>query len=249
MGFFPPSSQGFQRREAEGKTREDHWQMPYLPLDPEDIGRNYEAIIRVNSQSGKGGAAYIILKKLHLDLPRGLQVAFSHIVQRQADNLGRELLADEITELFEKTFYLQRNPRFTIVDYSITPDRSQSPAPPAPGKTQDIRNMKRVFEGVVAVDGREHRLRGRGNGPISSLADALKQVGVEIDVVDYKEHAIGEGRDVKAATYIECVANEQKFWGVGIHEDVVQSSLIALLGAASTVSLCGVLTLLSHSSH
>jgi 2-isopropylmalate synthase len=97
----------------------------------------------------------------------------------------------------------------------------------------------RVFEGVIAVDGVEHKLRGRGNGPISSLANALRTVGVDLDVQDYKEHAVGRGREVKAATYIECVASgaEEKVWGVGIHEDVVQSSLIALLSAASNVSL------------
>ncbi|KAH6667067.1 2-isopropylmalate synthase [Plectosphaerella plurivora] len=226
---------GFQKREAEGNTDEDHWRLPYLPLDPKDIGRTYEAVIRVNSQSGKGGTAWIILRKLQLDLPRGLQVAFSSIVQKRADHLGRELLSEEITALFEETYFLRENPRFSIIDYSISPDRSQSPAPPAPGRTQDTTNLARVFEGVIAIDGKECKLRGRGNGSISSLANALKDIGVDLDVNDYKEHAIGEGRHVKAATYIECtIANSnQKVWGIGIHEDVVQSSLIALLSAAS----------------
>ncbi|KAI8714810.1 Pyruvate carboxyltransferase domain-containing protein [Fusarium sp. LHS14.1] len=226
---------GMRAREREAKTYEDYWEVPYLPLDPQDIGRTYEAIIRVNSQSGKGGAAWIILRKLHLDIPRGLQVAFSSIVQKKTDGLGRELRPEEITDLFETTYFLNENPRFSLVDYSITPDRSQSPAPPAPGKTQETKNLNRVFEGVVSVDGREINLRGRGNGPISSMANALKDVGVDLDVNDYKEHAIGEGRGVKAASYIECkIGNtKQTVWGVGIHEDVVQSSLIALLSAAS----------------
>src|SRR3954463_10971974 len=103
---------GFQVREQEGKTDEDRGQKPSLPLDPEDIGRTYEAIIRVNSQSGKGGAAWIILRKLQLDLPRGLQVSFSRIVQKQADELGRELLSAEISDLFEQTYFLKENPRF-----------------------------------------------------------------------------------------------------------------------------------------
>ena len=231
---------GFKTREAQGAAYEDHWELPYLPLDPQDIGRTYEAVIRVNSQSGKGGAAWIILRKLELDLPRGLQVAFSNVVQRRADELGRELLSAEITDLFEQTYFLRENPRFNILDYSISVDRSTSPAPPASGtcRTQDTRDLARVFEGVVSIDGKEYRLRGRGNGPISSLANALKSVGIDLDVADYKEHAIGEGREVKAATYIECTAagTAQKVWGVGIHEDVVQSSLIALLGAASNVS-------------
>ncbi|GJN77027.1 hypothetical protein PLIIFM63780_000515 [Purpureocillium lilacinum] len=226
---------GFQLREKDNLGYEDRWQIPYLPLDPQDIGRTYEAVIRVNSQSGKGGAAWIILRQLQLDLPRGLQVAFSKVVQRKADALGRELRPQEITELFEQTYFLNSNPRFGIVDYSIMPDRTTSPAPPAPGKTQDTKDLKRVFDGVIVCDGKEYKLRGRGNGPISSLANALRSVGVNLDVQDYKEHAIGKGRDVKAATYIECTAagSNTKVWGVGIHEDVVQSSLIALLSAAS----------------
>lgn len=229
---------GFQLRERENLAYDAPWQIPYLPLDPQDIGRTYEAVIRVNSQSGKGGAAWIILRQLQLDLPRGLQVAFSKVVQRKADDLGRELRSQEITDLFEKTYFLKENPRFSIIDYNISTDRGSSPAPPAPGKTQDTKNLFRVFEGVILCDGREFKLRGRGNGPISSLAHALKGVGVNLDVHDYKEHAIGKGRDVKAATYIECTAAgcDTMVWGVGIHQDVVQSSLTALLSAASNVS-------------
>ncbi|KAF2148445.1 2-isopropylmalate synthase [Myriangium duriaei CBS 260.36] len=227
---------GFQTRKQEGVTREDPWQVPYLPLDPQDIGRTYEAIIRVNSQSGKGGAAWIILRTLELDLPRGLQVAFSKIVQRRTDSLGRELQAKEIAELFVDAYHLERNPRFSLVDYDISTDRSQSPAPPGPGKTQSNRNLKRRFQGVIEIDGQEHHIKGMGNGALSALANALHSVGVDLDVADYKEHAIGRGRDVKAATYIECTTptSTTKVWGVGIHQDVVQASLIALLSAASS---------------
>lgn len=236
---------GFQLRKKEGTTNEDFWQVPYLPLDPQDIGRTYEAIIRVNSQSGKGGASWIILRNLELDLPRGLQIAFSKVVQKRADQVGRELLSSEITELFESTYYLKENPRFTLVDYTISIDRSTSPAPPAPGKHQDTKNLKRSFEGVVSIDGQEHKLVGMGNGPISSLANALSTIGIDLDVADYKEHsisgdakAVGGGKNVKAVSYIECTSagSAQKVWGVGIHEDVVQSSLIAMLSAASNVS-------------
>ncbi|PFH59280.1 hypothetical protein XA68_12596 [Ophiocordyceps unilateralis] len=229
---------GFQLRERDGLAYDDRWQIPYLPLDPQDIGRTYEAVIRVNSQSGKGGAAWIILRQLQLDLPRGLQVAFSRVVQKRADHLGRELRSQEITELFEETYFIKDNPRFTIVDYSIQPDRSSSPGPATLGKTQDTKDMKRVFEGVVLCNGTEHQLRGRGNGPISSLASALKGVGVNLDVQDYKEHAIGRGRQAKAASYIECTAadSDERVWGVGIHQDVVQSSLTALLSAASNLA-------------
>ncbi|KEZ45795.1 hypothetical protein SAPIO_CDS1604 [Scedosporium apiospermum] len=232
---------GFQNRKRLGLTSEDPWNdpwngMPYLPLDPQDIGRNYEAIIRVNSQSGKGGSAFILQSKMELDLPRGLQVAFSAVVQNRAEELGRELLATEITDLFETTYFLGENPHFSLVDYSITPDRSQSPLPTT-GKTQDTKDLIRIFDGVILVDGKEVKLRGRGNGPISSMVAALKEINLDLDVNDYKEHAIGEGRGVKAASYIECkpAGSKKTVWGVGIHEDVVQSSLIALLSAASNL--------------
>jgi 2-isopropylmalate synthase len=229
---------GFQQRKAAGAKDDDPWQLPYLPLDPQDIGRTYEAIIRVNSQSGKGGASWIILRNLELDLPRGLQVAFGKVVQKRTEDVGRELLSIEVQDLFEQTYFLKQNPRFKLVDYSISTDRSASPAPPAPGKAQNTTNLKRRFEGVISVDGREVELKGVGNGPISSLANALSSVGVYLEVADYREHSIGLGSDVKAASYIECTAAgaPAKVWGVGVHEDVVQSSLIALLSAASNVS-------------
>jgi len=229
---------GFQVRKRDGATAESPWVIPYLPLDPQDIGRTYEAIIRVNSQSGKGGVAWIILRNLELDLPRGLQVAFSKIVQKEADHVGRELLPNEIVILFKDAYHIERNPRFHLLDYDITTDRSASPGPRAMGKTQSNKNLKRRFSGVIEIDGQEHDIKGVGNGAISSLANALRALGIELEVADYKEHAIGEGSNVQAATYIECSSSgsSQKVWGVGIHEDVVQASLIALLSAASSVS-------------
>lgn len=227
---------GFMFRQSHGAKPEEPWVMPYLPLDPEDIGRTYEAIIRVNSQSGKGGVAWIIMRNLGLDLPRGLQVAFSKIVQVEADRKSRELLPKEIVTLFEEAYHLQRNPRFNLIDYSITTERSMSPAPAQAGKTPTTRNLRRVFSGIVEIDGQEHSIKGVGNGPISALSNALKNLGIDLDVADYKEHSIGEGRETKAVTYIETTASNsvQKVWGVGIHEDVVQASLIALLSAASS---------------
>jgi 2-isopropylmalate synthase len=237
---------GFKIRDENGATDLDKWEVPYLPLDPADIGRTYEAIIRVNSQSGKGGVAWIISRTLDLDLPRGLQVAFSKIVQRETDKLGRELQGTEIKNLFVEEYHLERNPRFHLVDYDITADRSVSPAPPAAGKTASSRDLRRRFKGVIEIDGKEHSIEGVGNGALSSLANAIKNLGIELDIADYKEHAIttkatGEkgGKNVKAATYIECTAfgSKQKVWGVGIHEDVVLASLHALLSAASSVSI------------
>jgi 2-isopropylmalate synthase len=229
---------GFQVRKQQRATDDTPWSIPYLPLDPKDIGRTYEAVIRVNSQSGKGGVAWIIQRELDLDLPRGLQVAFSKIVQRDADSLGRELLPTEIVKLFEDAYHLRRNPRFELVDYDITTDRSVSPAPAEAGKTPSSKNLRRIFKGVISIDSIEHKIMGVGNGAISALANALKNLGIELDVADYKEHAIGEGKDVRAATFIECMTSgsKQRVWGVGIHEDVVTGSLIALLSAASSVS-------------
>lgn len=234
---------GFQARKTDGSRPEDPWQMPYLPLDPQDIGRTYEAVIRVNSQSGKGGVAWIIMNSLGLDLPRGLQVAFSRIVQREADMKGRELLPREIAGLFEEAYHLKRNPRFTLIDYNISAVRSDSAAtsiglPPQNGApAQNTSSLKRQFAGVIAIDGVQHPLIGVGTGAISSLANALHSLGIDLDVADYKEHALSPGKEVKAATYIECMASgnpHEKVWGVGIHEDVVQASLIALLSAASS---------------
>ncbi|KAI5847004.1 hypothetical protein BZA05DRAFT_406117 [Tricharina praecox] len=228
---------GFNMREKQGLTDDDHWAMPYLPLDPADIGRTYEAIIRVNSQSGKGGVAWIIQRALELDMPRGLQIAFSKVVQRETEALGRELKPKEIQTLFENEYYLNTPSRINLVDYEFSTDRSASPVP---GLEKASANPRRTFVGIVSMDGREHSIRGVGNGPISSLANALRCIGLELDVKDYKEHAIGQGRDVKAATFIECIvggssSKPQTIWGVGIHEDTAQSSLIAILSAASKV--------------
>ncbi|KAF2726332.1 2-isopropylmalate synthase [Polychaeton citri CBS 116435] len=227
---------GFQARKQAGAKTEDRWLMPYLPLDPQDIGRTYEAIIRVNSQSGKGGVAWVIQRTLELDLPRGLQVAFSKIVQRETDMLGREMQSSEIKELFVESYHLQKNPRFHLVDYRIDSDRSTSPAPPSAGRTASNKDLRRHFAGVIEIDGKEHHIQGTGNGALSALANALKGLSIDLDVADYKEHSIGSGRDTKAATYIECTAANAptKVWGVGIHQDVVQASLIALLSAASS---------------
>jgi 2-isopropylmalate synthase len=236
---------GFKLRESANSTDDDEWVIPYLPLDPQDIGRNYEAVIRVNSQSGKGGAAWVILRSLELDLPRALQVEFSKIVQRQTEALNRELRPKEITELFEDAYHLKSNPRFNLVDYNITTDRSQSPAPPEPGKALNTKNLKRRFTGIIEIDGIQHAITGVGPGAISSLANALASLGIDLDVVDYKEHSIGTGRDVRAATYLQCTAagSKEQVWGIGIHQDVVQASLIALLSAASSVRFSSTISL------
>ena len=228
-------TKGFKIRKGQGCADDDRWIIPYLPLDPTDIGRTYEAVIRVNSQSGKGGAAWIIQRTLELELPRGLQIAFSKVVQAETETLSRELRPNEIKRLFEKEYFLTEDckPRIALVDYEFSTDRSMSPVL---GLGKQSANSRRTFFGVIEMDGREHSIKGTGNGPISSLASALKTIGVDIDVKDYKEHAIGSGRNTKAATFIECVSCGKTVWGVGIHEDAAQASLIAMLSAASSVS-------------
>ncbi|ORY00088.1 2-isopropylmalate synthase LeuA, allosteric domain-containing protein [Clohesyomyces aquaticus] len=134
-------------------------------------------------------------------------------------------------------YYLKRNLRFSLINYNITTDRSSSLLPLSKaGKTASNRNLKRLFSGVIKINGLEHKIRRVGNGAILSLANALQTLGIDLNVADYKEHAVRGGKDVKAATYIECTAagSNHKVWGVGIHEDVVQASLIALLSAASS---------------
>ena len=157
-------------------------------------------------------------------------------MQKQADHLSRELKATEIIQLFEDT-YLRST--IDLIDYDISADRSVSLVS-EPGQTHSSTNLNRMFRGVIAMNGRQHHLSGVGNGAISSFANALNQsLGIVLDVTDYKEHAIGEGKEVKAATYIECTTsgNEQKkVWGVAIHQDVVQASLMALLSAASSTT-------------
>ncbi|KAL4809186.1 2-isopropylmalate synthase [Aspergillus unguis] len=205
---------GFKIREDANADDNVEWEIPYLPLDPQDIGRTYEAVIRVNSQSGKGGAAWVILRTLELDLPRALQVEFSKIVQKRTEEVNRELRPTELVSLFEDAYHLKSNPRFNLVDYNITTDRSQSPAPPEPGKALNTKNLKRRFTGIIEIDGQQHAITGVGNGALSSLANALATLGIDLDVVDYKEHSIGQGtgkgRDVKAATYIHCSAAGSK---------------------------------------
>ncbi|RPB23018.1 2-isopropylmalate synthase [Terfezia boudieri ATCC MYA-4762] len=228
---------GFQIRKDQGCAYDDRWIIPYLPLDPADIGRTYEAVIRVNSQSGKGGVAWVIQRTLDLDLPRGLQIAFSKVVQAETEALNRELKPSEIKYLFEKEYFLTGDckPRITLVDYEVSTDRSMSPV----GLGKQSANSRKTFVGIIEIDGRERSIKGTGNGPISSLANALKTIGMDLDVKDYKEHAIGSGTETKAATFIECLAGGQTVWGVGIHEDAAQASLIAMLSAASSLVSSG----------
>lgn len=204
-----------KKKKANGKSV--RWQLPYLPLDPEDIGRTYEAIIRVNSQSGKGGSAWVILRNLELDLPRGLQVAFSKVVQEQAEVKGQELTNEELCELFKVEYFIDNEPskqKYELIDYSLSNSKGG-----ARSITVDLK-----------VGGVERTIEGSGNGPISAFANAVsKELGVEIDVKHYHEHSLGKDSNSQAATYIEASHKNITRWGVGIHEDVSQASFLSLI--------------------
>lgn len=206
---------------AQAARNDDYWEVPYLPIDPADLGRSYEAVIRVNSQSGKGGVAWVIEQDKGLRLPKRLQADFSRHVQALADRTSRELDAADIWNCFTSAYHLEGEQRFALDAY----DETRNP------------NGERIFAGHVRVDGRSQSVSGRGNGLISSVVDALRQAcGIEIDVADYHEHALGSGADAQAAAYVECRgADGGAVWGVGIDADIATASVRAVLSAANAI--------------
>ena len=207
--------------EANEKQNDEHWRVPYLPIDPADLGRSYEAVIRVNSQSGKGGFAWVLEKDQGLKLPKKMQADFSKAVQNMADDLGRELNAADIWDAFRKTYHVQTHPKhFQLVDYEET-------------RASD---GTRIFAGTIAVEGQEQRVSGRGNGLISSVVSTIEDAfGLHLEICDYTEHALGTGRDARAAAYLECRDGAgNTIWGCGIDEDVATASVRAVLSAANS---------------
>ncbi|MCC6466891.1 MAG: 2-isopropylmalate synthase [Alphaproteobacteria bacterium] len=201
------------------------WEVPYLPIDPADLGRSYEAIIRINSQSGKGGIAYLLKTDHGLDLPRRLQVEFSKTIQRIADETGKEIAADLIWSTF-KSEYLDRDAPIRFVDHKSWPDTAAAGL--------------RAVEADIVDRGKARKIAGKGNGPIAAYVDALSsQAGVAIKVSDYHEHATGHGADATAVAYIEAeTADGRTVWGVAMDPDIVTASLKAVTGAANR-SLAG----------
>ena len=204
---------------AQEKRNDDLWSVPYLPIDPADLGRSYEAVIRVNSQSGKGGFAWVLEQDQGLKLPKRMQAHFSRHVQELADELGRELQAPDIWGVFRKVYRLDVPQHFQLVEY----------------EESRAADGTRMFAGKNSVDGKVQSVSGRGNGLISSVVATLKDgFGVDIDVRDYSEHAMGSGSDARAAAYVECaLADGRVIWGVGIDEDVATASVRAILSAAN----------------
>jgi 2-isopropylmalate synthase len=206
---------------AQEQRNDQLWEVPYLPIDPADLGRSYEAVIRVNSQSGKGGVAWVLEQDKGLKLPKRMQGDLSRHVQALADENSRELHAADIWGVFQSTYHLDGPQRFKLGDYEET----------------RASNGDRIFVGSVTVDGVERSVSGRGNGLISSVIAALKdECGIELDVVDFSEHALSGGSDAQAAAYVECrTAAGKTVFGVGIDADVATASVRAVLGAANGV--------------
>jgi 2-isopropylmalate synthase len=189
------------------------WEVPYLPIDPKHVGRTYEAVIRVNSQSGKGGVAYIMKAEHGFDLPRRLQIEFSKTIQTITEDSGTEISPKEMWEAFEAQ-YLRGE--WQLDAHELVSDA---------GTTR--------ISARLSINGKTSTVTGSGNGPIAAFVNALRTgLGVEIDVVDYAEHALGQGADAGAVAYVETVDGEgSPRWGVGVHSNIATASLRAVLSA------------------
>lgn len=203
------------------KANKPLWEVPYLPIDPQDVGRDYEAIIRINSQSGKGGIAYILAQDYGIQLPRNLQIEMRNEVQRITDEEGVELPSARIHDVFQAVYVKQADGRMKFVDHSTT----------LAGETgSGIRNL----EAIIKDKGQEITIKGQGTGPIDGFVDALsKHVGIEISVIDYSEHSLGTGADATAICYMEVESGGKKLFGVGINSNIVAASLEALVSAVN----------------
>ena len=204
--------------EALGKDY-DLWEVPYLPIDPHHVGRSYEAVIRVNSQSGKGGVAYIMKFEHGFDLPRRLQIEFSSVIQRMTEASGTEITADQIWSAFQSTYLTPTRPMALAGHPMLT-------TAPETGDT--------TVEAALRLDGGERWVKGSGNGPIAAFVNALvRDVGLAVEIVDYAEHALGEGADARAAAYVEAKVGGKTRWGVGVDANIVTASLRAVVSAVN----------------
>ena len=228
-GFAARSTQ-VSAKQAEGLSDAEAeiavpWAMPYLPIDPHDVGRSYEAVVRVNSQSGKGGVAYLLGTTRKLELPRRLQIEFSRIVQRHTDTYGGEVDGDRLWSIFADEYLpaaaapeaeLSRWGRFELRGATLT----------STGDDEDSTLTVTLVDG-----GEEKHLTASGNGPLDAFVTALESTGLSVRILDYVEHALSEGRDAKAASYVECEVDGQVLWGVGIDPSITTSSFKAVISA------------------
>ncbi len=214
-------NKGLQAMEADAaaaavEVDAHRWEVPYLPIDPKDVGRTYEAVIRVNSQSGKGGVAYVMKAEHQLDLPRRLQIEFSRIIQQHTDTDGGEVSPQQIWDIFAE-HYLDRRIPLRVLRHQLSDD----------GEGHDD------ICASVMVEGDEHQISGSGNGPIAAFVDALAALGFDVRVLDYFEHAMSAGDNAAAAAYVECTVNDQVLWGVGVSGSIVTASLNAVVSAVN----------------
>jgi 2-isopropylmalate synthase len=202
--------------DAMRESNDPAWRVPYLPIDPEDVGRNYEAVIRINSQSGKGGVAYIIEKDHGLSLPRRLQIDFSRVIQKIADQSGKELEAELIWETFNKT-YINVEGKYEYLNHEII-------------SKNDKNNQIDEITLSLNIKGKSHTLSGKGNGPIDSFINAISNnLNLNLKVSDYQQNAIASGSDASAAAYIELAIKDQILWGIGINQNTVVASFQAII--------------------
>jgi len=198
------------------------WEVPYLPIDPQDVGRTYEAIIRINSQSGKGGIAYILQADYGLNLPRNLQIEFREDIQNIADTEGKELPSRQIYERFLELYVNQPSGRLKFVDHQTFPDTQVK--------------GRRIVEATILDNGKEIKISSHGNGPIDGFINALSNhIGVPMSVIDYSEHSLQKGADASAICYMEVEYPGGRLFGVGINTNIVTASLEAVVSAANRV--------------
>jgi 2-isopropylmalate synthase len=207
--------------EADADVDDILWQVPYLPIDPKDVGRTYEAVIRVNSQSGKGGVAYIMKADHGLSLPRRLQIEFSQAIQKITDGEGGEVSSKEMWDVFAEEYLAPVRPLERI--------RQHVDGSEVDGGIDTI-------NAVVKIDGVEREISGSGNGPLAAFVDALSGVGIDVSVLDYSEHAMSSGEQAKAAAYVEASVDGQTIWGVGIATSITTASLRAVVSAINRAS-------------
>jgi 2-isopropylmalate synthase len=192
------------------------WAVPYLPIDPKDVGRTYEAVIRVNSQSGKGGVAYVMKAEHALELPRRLQIEFSRVIQTRTDASGGEVSPSEMWKIFEAEYLSPAAPLTLLAHH-----------------TSAAIEEKDALSVEVRYQGETRMLEGSGNGPIAAFLDALAGIGIDVRVLDYNEHAVSAGGDARAAAYLECVVDDEVLWGVGVDPNIVTASLRAVVSAVN----------------
>ena len=204
--------------EADSDVDDILWQVPYLPIDPRDVGRTYEAVIRVNSQSGKGGVAYIMKADHGLMLPRRLQIEFSQVIQKITDGEGGEVSSKEMWDAFADEYLSPVRPLERIRQRVIG---------------SEVDGGIDVIEAVVKIDGVETEIRGEGNGPLAAFVNALGAVGINVHVLDYSEHAMSAGEEAAAAAYVEASVDGRTVWGVGIATSITTASLRAVVSAVN----------------